>query len=65
MHAMLSRFSRFRLCETHRRQPTRLPRTWDSSGKNTGLGCHFLLQPSCKVGVHVCVHFPDVETEAQ
>ena len=28
----------------HRRQPTRLPRPWDSSGKNTGGGCHFLLQ---------------------
>ena len=28
----------------HRRQPTRLPRLWDSPGKNTGLGCHFLLQ---------------------
>ena len=29
---------------THRRQPTRLPRPWDSPGKNTGVGCHFLLQ---------------------
>ena len=28
----------------HRRQPTRLPRSWDSPGKNTGVGCHFLLQ---------------------
>ena len=28
----------------HRRQPTRLPRPWDSPGKNTGLGCHFLFQ---------------------
>ena len=28
----------------HRRQPTRLPRPWDSAGKNTGMGCHFLLQ---------------------
>ena len=28
----------------HRRQPTRLPRLWDSPGKNTGMGCHFLLQ---------------------
>ena len=24
----------------HRRQPTRLPRPWDSPGKNTGVGCH-------------------------
>ena len=28
----------------HRRQPTRLPRPWYSPGKNTGVGCHFLLQ---------------------
>ena len=28
----------------HRRQPTRIPRPWDSPGKNTGVGCHFLLQ---------------------
>ena len=29
---------------SHRQQPTRLPRPWDSPGKNTGVGCHFLLQ---------------------
>ena len=28
----------------HRRQPTKLPHPWDSPGKNTGVGCHFLLQ---------------------
>ena len=28
----------------HRRQLTRLPLPWDSPGKNTGVGCHFLLQ---------------------
>ena len=28
----------------HRRQPTRLPCPWDSPGKNTGVGCHVLLQ---------------------
>ena len=28
----------------HRQQPTRLPRPWDSPGKNTGVGCHFHLQ---------------------
>ena len=28
----------------HRQRPTRLPRPWDSPGKNTGVGCHFLLQ---------------------
>ena len=35
------------LCLTvrpHRQQPTRLPCPWDSPGKNTGVGCHFLLQ---------------------
>ena len=30
--------------QSHRRQPTRLPHPWDSPGKNTGVGCHFLLQ---------------------
>jgi len=30
--------------QPHRRRPTRLPRPWDSPGKNTGVGCHFLLQ---------------------
>ena len=33
------------LCEPiDGRQPTSLPRPWDSPGKNTGMGCHFLLQ---------------------
>ena len=27
-----------------RRQPTRLPHPWDSPGKNTGVGYHFILQ---------------------
>ena len=40
----LSRFSRVRLCATHRQQPTRLPSPWNSPGKNTGMDCHFLLQ---------------------
>ena len=31
------------LCDP-RPQPTRLRRPWDSPGKNTGVGCHFLLQ---------------------
>ena len=38
---LLSRFSHVR---PHRRQPTRLHRLWDSPGKNTGVGCHYLLQ---------------------
>ena len=41
---LLSHFSRVRLCVTPRQQPTRLPRPWDAPGKNTGVGCHFLLQ---------------------
>ena len=35
MLLLLNRFSRIRLW---------LPRPWDSPGKNTGVGCHFLLQ---------------------
>ena len=30
--------------QPHRWQPTRLPCPWNSPGKNTGVGCHFLLQ---------------------
>ena len=30
--------------QPHRRQSTRLRHPWDSPGKNTGVGCHFLLQ---------------------
>ena len=30
--------------QPQRLQPTRLPHPWDSPGKNTGVGCHFLLQ---------------------
>ena len=32
------------LVRPQRWQPTRLPRPWDSPGKNIGVGCHFLLQ---------------------
>ena len=38
-----------------RRQPTRLPHPWDSPGKNTGVGCHFLLQ-CMKVKVHMMLN---------
>ena len=38
----------------HRRQATRLLCPWDSPGKNTGVGCHFLLQ-SMKVNPLSCV----------
>ena len=30
--------------QSHRWQPTRLRHPWDSPGKNTGVGCYFLLQ---------------------
>ena len=30
--------------QPHRQKPTGLPHLWDSPGKNTGVGCHFLLQ---------------------
>ena len=41
---LLSRFSRVRPCATPETAAHRLPRPWDSPGKNTGVGCHFLLQ---------------------
>ena len=37
---LLSRFSRVQLCVT----PETASHPWDSPGKNTGVGCHFLLQ---------------------
>ena len=30
--------------QPHRQQPTRMPHPWDSPGRNTRVGCHFLLQ---------------------
>ena len=41
---LLSCFSLSDSVWPHGRQPTRLPHPWDSPGKNTGVGCHFLLQ---------------------
>ena len=38
------------LCDP-RRQPTRLPRPWDSAGKNTGVGCHGLFSGCHKCGL--------------
>ena len=52
---LLSRFSRVRPdrhVRPHRRQPTRLPRLWDSPGKNTGVGCHFLCFHTC-IGIYI------------
>ena len=41
---LLSRFSHVRLCVTPWTAAHQAPRPWDSPGKNTGVGCHFLLQ---------------------
>ena len=41
---LLSHFSSVRLCATPETAATRLPHPWDSPGRNTGVGCHFLLQ---------------------
>ena len=49
--------------QPHRWQPTRLLRPWDSPGKNTGVGCHFLLHlysiPTRKytdTHTYMCIH---------
>ena len=44
MLLLLSRFSRVRLCATPETAANQALRPWDSPGKNTGVGCHFLLQ---------------------
>ena len=41
---LLSRFSCVRLCATPQTAAYQVPRPWDAPGKNTGVGCHFLLQ---------------------
>ena len=41
---LLSRFSRVRLCATPYTAAYQAPHPWDSPGKNTEVGCHFLLQ---------------------
>jgi len=41
---LLLLLSRFSCVRPHRRQPTKLPHPWESPGKNTGVGSHFLLQ---------------------
>ena len=41
---LLSHFSRVGLCATPETAAHQAPRPWDSPGKNTGVGCHFLLQ---------------------
>ena len=41
---VVQRLSCVRLLQPHGLQPARLLCSWDSPGKNTGVGCHFLLQ---------------------
>ena len=41
---LLSHFSRVRLCATPQTAAHQAPRPWNSPGKNTGVGCHFLFQ---------------------
>ena len=46
-HILLLLLSHFSVSDSvlpHRSPPTRLPHPWNSPGKNTGVGCHFLLQ---------------------
>ena len=41
---LLSHFSRVQFCATPETTAHQAPCPWDSPGKNTGVGCHFLLQ---------------------
>ena len=41
---LLSQLSRVQLCATPEKAAHQAPHPWDSPGKNTGVGCHFLLQ---------------------
>ena len=41
---LLGHFSRVQLCATPETAAHQTPPSWDSPGKNTGVGCHFLLQ---------------------
>ena len=41
---LLSRFSHVQLCATPEMAAHQAPHPWDSPGRNTGVGCHFLLQ---------------------
>ena len=42
--SLLGHISRVRLCVTPETAAHQAPPSWDSPGKNTGVGCHFLLQ---------------------
>ena len=59
LKAKLSHFSCVRLCATPQMAAARLPRPWDSPGKNTGVGCYFLLQcMKVKIESEVVQSFP-------
>ena len=45
--------------QPHRWQPTRLLCPWDSPGKNTGVGCHCLLQEYTEELYKKDLHDPD------
>ena len=55
MHAK-SLQSRLTLCDPHGQQPTRLLCPWNSPGKNTGVGCHFLLHTCIYIHVHIIIY---------
>ena len=48
-------FGRVQFFATHGLQPTRLLCPWDSPGRNTGVGCHVLLQGSSQPGDQTCI----------
>ena len=48
---LLSGFSRVGLCATPQTAAHQIPHSWESPGKNTGVGCHCLLQFSVLTGV--------------
>ena len=56
---LLSKFALVAKSQPYRLEPTRLLCPWDFLGKNTGLGCHFLLQGifPTKVRTHVSGRF--------
>ena len=60
---LLSRFSCVWLCATPQMAAHQAPRPWDSPGKNTGVGCHFLLQcmkVKCEIEVaQLCLTLSD------
>ena len=54
---LLSHFSHVRLCATPQMAAHQAPHPWDSPGKNTGVGCHFLLQCFCELQAYLYCHY--------